>query len=90
MDALLKLSLWPTRIMGLPAANEKPISSAPEKSTDRPFPERFNMKMPAGLGRALGELATRQHTTRSEFVRRALIREVESNGVQLAEPERAI
>jgi hypothetical protein len=60
-----------------------------EKSTDRPFPERFNMKMPAGLGPALGELATRQHTTRSELVRRALMREVESNGVQLAEPEGA-
>ncbi|MGC1180553.1 MAG: ribbon-helix-helix protein, CopG family [Methyloceanibacter sp.] len=55
-----------------------------EKSNGRVFPERFNLKVPQGFSRALAELADKQHTTRSEVVRQALLREVEANGLQLA------
>jgi hypothetical protein len=57
-----------------------------ENQTNR-FPDRFNLKLPAGLAHALGELAARQRTTMSEVVRQTLIREVESAGVSLGEPE---
>jgi predicted transcriptional regulator len=53
------------------------------------FPERLYLQAPRGLNRALDELAWKQRTTRAEVVRRALMREVESNGVPLDEPERA-
>jgi metal-responsive CopG/Arc/MetJ family transcriptional regulator len=52
------------------------------------FPERLFLQGPRGLNRALDELAARQRTTRSELVRRALMREVENAGVSLPEPER--
>jgi hypothetical protein len=51
---------------------------------DGSFPERLEVLGPRGLVRALAVLADRQHTTRSEVVRRALLREIEVNGVQLA------
>ena len=57
-----------------------------ENQTNR-FPDRFNLKLPAGLAHALGELAAKQRTTMSEVVRQALIREVESAGVSLGAPE---
>jgi predicted transcriptional regulator len=54
------------------------------------FPERLSLQAPRGLGRALDELAGRQHSTRSEVVRRTLLREVEAAGLKLApEPARA-
>ena len=52
------------------------------------FPGRLLVQTPVGLNQALDELAAKQHTTRSEVVRRALMREVEVNGVSFGEPER--
>jgi len=43
---------------------------------------------PVGLNQALNELAAGQRTTRSEIVRRALMREVADAGVQIGEPEK--
>jgi predicted transcriptional regulator len=48
------------------------------------YPEVIRFIAPAGISRALDELAGRQHTTRSEVVRRVLVREVEAAGLQLA------
>jgi hypothetical protein len=45
----------------------------------------FDVQAPSGLNRALDELAARQRTTRSELVRRVLIREAEAAGVKLDE-----
>jgi hypothetical protein len=59
-----------------------------ERQADRSFPERFNMKMPAGMRRALGEVAARRHTTPSELVRQALLTEIAAAGVKLSEPEK--
>ena len=42
----------------------------------------------SGLSWPLDELAARQQTTRSELVRRALMREVADAGVQIGEPEK--
>ena len=49
------------------------------------FPEVVHVQAPSGLNRALDELAARQRTTRSELVRRVLIREAEAAGVKLEE-----
>jgi hypothetical protein len=54
------------------------------------FPERLYLQALRGLNRALDTLASRQRTTRAEVVRRALMREVESNGVPIGEPERGV
>jgi hypothetical protein len=59
-------------------------------STDgRLFTDRFHMKLPAGLGRALGELASIQCTTRSEIVRRAMLRAVTEAGLSVRDREEA-
>ena len=52
------------------------------------FPEIVHVQAPRGLNRALEQLATQRHMTRSEFVRRTLLREVESAGVPLSESGR--
>jgi Ribbon-helix-helix protein, copG family len=52
------------------------------------FPGRLLVQTPIGLNKALDELAARQRTTRSELVRRALMREVADAGVQIGEPEK--
>jgi hypothetical protein len=52
------------------------------------YPEVLRLVAPRGTNAALDALAAKQHTTRSEVVRRVLYREVESNGLQLAQPER--
>jgi hypothetical protein len=59
-----------------------------DRIDERTFPERMHLLTPRGLGRALDTIAAKQHTTRSEVIRRTLLREVESNGVQLAVAER--
>jgi predicted transcriptional regulator len=61
---------------------------ADEQRRETRFPEVLRLVAPRGINAALDELAAKQHTTRSEVVRRALLREVEANGVQL-EPARA-
>jgi predicted transcriptional regulator len=53
------------------------------------FPEIVHVQAPRGLNQALDHLATQQHMTRSELVRRALLREVTAAGVSLREPEQA-
>jgi hypothetical protein len=52
------------------------------------FPEVVYVQAPAGLNRALDQVAAKQHTTRSELVRRTLMREVATAGVALDEPSR--
>jgi hypothetical protein len=54
------------------------------------FPERLYLQAPQGLSSALDKLAARQRTSRSELVRRALMREVEANGLSLGEPEQVV
>ncbi len=51
------------------------------------FPEILHVQAPRGLNQALDRLANQQHMTRSELVRRALLREVTDAGVSLGEPE---
>jgi metal-responsive CopG/Arc/MetJ family transcriptional regulator len=53
------------------------------EATALKFPERLNLQAPRGLGRALDEIAAKQHSTRSEVVRRVLLRELEANGLHL-------
>jgi hypothetical protein len=53
------------------------------------YPERLFVLLPRGLNSALDKLASRQHMTRSELTRQALLREIEAAGVQLSAPERA-
>jgi hypothetical protein len=61
-----------------------------DRSTDgRLFTDRFHMKLPAGLGRALGELASIQCTTRSEIVRQAMLRAVTEAGLSVRDREEA-
>jgi len=55
-----------------------------DRTDERAFPERLHSRVPEGLGRALDAIAARQHTTKSEVVRRTLLRELEANGLQLA------
>jgi hypothetical protein len=53
------------------------------------FPEIVHVQTPRGVNQALERLADRQHMTKSELVRRALLREVAAAGMPLSEPERA-
>jgi hypothetical protein len=47
------------------------------------FPEIVHVQAPRGMNEALEQLATQRHMTRSEFVRRILLREVEASGASL-------
>jgi hypothetical protein len=47
------------------------------------YPERLFLQTPAGFSRALNEVAARRHQTRSELIRRALLKEIERAGVSL-------
>jgi hypothetical protein len=49
------------------------------------YPEVLRLVAPLGTNAALDALAAKQHTSRSEVVRRVLWREVERNGLQLPE-----
>jgi hypothetical protein len=51
------------------------------------FPEIVHLQAPRGLNQALDRLASQQHMTRSEFVRRVLLSKVTDAGVSLGEPE---
>jgi hypothetical protein len=51
------------------------------------FPEIVHVQAPRGLNPALDRFANQQHMTRSELVRRALLREVTDAGVSLGESE---
>jgi len=54
------------------------------------FPEILHVQAPRGLNQALDRLASQQHMTRSELVRRALLREVTDAGVSLGGSEQVV
>ena len=47
------------------------------------FPEDFRLKAPRGFNEAVRIAARRQHTSRAEYARRALLRSIEADGVTL-------
>lgn len=47
------------------------------------FPEDFRVKAPRGFNDAVRLAAQLQHMTRAEYARRALLRSIEADGVQL-------
>ncbi len=47
------------------------------------FPEELRVKAPYGAREAIAIAAARKHTTRSEYVRQALLRFLEEDGVRL-------
>lgn len=47
------------------------------------FPEDFRVKAPKGFNDAVRAAAQRQHMTRAEYARRALLRSIEADGVLL-------
>ena len=47
------------------------------------FPEDFRVKAPRGFNDAVKAAAKRQHMTRAEYARRALLRSIEADGVKL-------
>jgi hypothetical protein len=47
------------------------------------FPEDFRVKAPRGFNDAVRAAARLQHMTRAEYARRALLRSIEVDGVQL-------
>jgi hypothetical protein len=47
------------------------------------FPEGFRVKAPRGFNDAVRAAAQRQHMTRAEYARRALLRSIEADGVKL-------
>jgi len=46
------------------------------------FPEDFRVKAPRGFNDAVRAAAQRQHMTRAEYARRALLRSIEADGVK--------
>jgi hypothetical protein len=49
----------------------------------RVFSEELRVKAPEGSREAIAIAAARKHTTRSEYVRQAVIRSLEADGVNL-------
>ena len=47
------------------------------------FPEDLRVKAPRGSRQAIAAAAQRRHTTQSEWIRQALIRALEADGVRL-------
>lgn len=47
------------------------------------FPELLQIKLPAGVNKALDRLATAQHRTKSEVVRRAVLDEIAAHGLPI-------
>jgi hypothetical protein len=50
------------------------------------FPEIIHIQTPSGMNRAFNQLASQRHQTKSECVRRALLRELADAGVVLGTP----
>ena len=61
-----------------------------DSTTQGRFPEIIHLQAPLGMNRALDQLATQRHMTKSEFVRRTLLGAVAAAGVQLGEPEKVV
>jgi hypothetical protein len=47
------------------------------------FPENLRLKAPRGLREAIAAAAERNNTTQSEWLRRAILRELETVGLRL-------
>lgn len=47
------------------------------------YGETIQLRAPAGFNAAVSAVARRSHTTASEFIRRAVLREIEDSGVHL-------
>jgi hypothetical protein len=54
-------------------------------ATEINFPEKLRLRAPAGLSEALRRAARLNHTSSSEWARRALLRGLEAEGVRLSE-----
>jgi hypothetical protein len=53
------------------------------------FPEQLAVCAPPGFNAALAALADKQHRTKTEVARQAILKDLEANGVKLgAEPDR--
>lgn len=50
------------------------------------YGETIQLRAPAGFNAAVNAVARRSHTTASEFIRRAVLREIEDAGVRLPSP----
>ena len=55
-------------------------------ATEVNFPDRLRLRAPAGLSEAIRQAARQNHTSSSEWARRALLRGLEAEGVRLSEP----
>ena len=53
-------------------------------ATEISFPDKLRLRAPAGLSEAIRRVARQNHTTSSEWARRALLRSLEAEGVSLA------
>jgi hypothetical protein len=59
------------------------------EDTERMFCERLALMAPRGTNAALAVLASKQHRTKTEVARQAILKDLEANGVELvAEPDR--
>jgi hypothetical protein len=54
------------------------------------FPEIVHIQTPLGMNRALDRLATQRHMTKSELIRRTLLREVVTAGLPLGQSEKVV
>jgi hypothetical protein len=59
------------------------MSSTTTASTGRYYPERFTLRVPAGLPQAIEVAARGQLTSPSEYVRRAVLRALTADGVHI-------
>ena len=60
-----------------------------DRDDELTFPERFGLSLPKGANGALATLADKQHRTKTEVARQAILKDLEANGVKLgAEPDR--
>ena len=48
------------------------------------FPEVMKLRGPEGVSAALARAASREHTTVSEYVRRAVISQLKDDGIELS------
>ena len=52
-------------------------------ATEVNFPDKLRLRAPAGLSDAIRQAARQNHTSSSEWARRALLRVLEAEGVSL-------
>ena len=59
----------------------------PDIASDTPvrFPDRLRLRVPRGLPAAVDAVAERRHTSPSEWMRQALLRALEQEGVRLCD-----